>query len=88
MSNILATTYEAGVAVTASDSAADPAGPFAALYIGGAGNATVLDLKGNATAYHGLLAGTILPVQCARVNSTGLTATNIVGLKAIPIGGV
>jgi hypothetical protein len=87
MSNILATVYEGGIAITASNTANDPAGPFAALYIGGAGTAVVVDLRGNSTTYAGLLAGTILPVQCVRVNSTGLTASNIVGLRAAPIGG-
>lgn len=88
MSDIKAVTYEGGVAVTPSDTANDPAGPFAALYIGGAGSATVVDAKGNATTYSGLLAGTILPLQCVRVKATGLTATGVVGLRALPIGGV
>jgi len=55
------------------------------LYIGGAGNASVVMENGDAVKFYGLLAGTILPVRCIRVNvnDTGgftTTATNIVAL--------
>lgn len=49
------------------------------LYIGGGGNATVTMENGDSVAFVGLLAGTILPVRCTKVN-TGATATNIVAL--------
>ena len=52
-----------------------------AIYIGGAGNAVVVMENNDAITFNGLLAGTILPVRCKRVNSTGTTASmNIVAL--------
>lgn len=53
--------------------------PARALYIGGAGNATLVMENGDPIAFNGLLAGTILPVRCKRVNA-GATATNMVAL--------
>ena len=50
-----------------------------AIYIGGAGNATLVMENDDPIAFNGLLAGTILPVRCKRVNA-GATATNIVAL--------
>jgi len=53
------------------------------LYIGGAGNAVVVMENGDPILFNGLLAGTILPVRCIRVNTTTggtTTATNIVAL--------
>lgn len=52
-----------------------------ALYIGGGGTAVLLLDDGvNTCTFPGLLAGTILPVRCVRVNATNTTATNIVAL--------
>ena len=42
MSSILAVTYSKAFAVTASDTVNDPHGPFAGLYIGGAGNVQLI----------------------------------------------
>jgi hypothetical protein len=53
-------------------------GPARALYIGVTGNVAVVDLDGNAVTYVGVTGGSILPIQCTRVNATGTTATNIV----------
>ena len=53
------------------------------LYIGGAGNAVVVMENGDPILFNGLLAGTILPVRCIRVNTTTggtTTATSIVAL--------
>lgn len=50
-----------------------------AIYIGGAGNATLLMPNGaDSIEFAGLTAGTILPVRCLRV--TAATATNMVAL--------
>jgi len=51
-----------------------------AIYIGGAGNAVVVMENDDPITFNGLLAGTILPVRCKRVNATGTSATNIVAL--------
>ena len=67
------------VAVTPSDSTSFTQGPCRALYIGGAGNVS-LQSNGVAVVFAGLAAGTILPVETPRVNSTSTTATNIVAL--------
>jgi hypothetical protein len=50
-----------------------------ALYIGGAGAATLVLPNGSEIAFVGLLAGTILPVYSTNVKA-GATATNIVAL--------
>jgi hypothetical protein len=51
------------------------------LYIGGAGNLTIITPAGTTTTFVGCLAGSVLPVRAARVKSTGTTATNIVALN-------
>jgi hypothetical protein len=50
------------------------------IYIGGDGNITVLMGSGNVVLFTGLLAGTLLPIRVRRVNATGTTATDLVGL--------
>jgi hypothetical protein len=51
-----------------------------ALYIGGAGNVTIIDANGNTTTFEAVPVGMILPVRASRVMATGTTATNIVAL--------
>jgi hypothetical protein len=51
-----------------------------ALYVGGTGNITLLDAEGTVCLFTAVPAGTILPVECVRVNSTGTTATLLIGL--------
>ena len=50
------------------------------IYIGGDGNITVVTVNDEVVAFVGLIAGTVLPIRIKRVNSTGTTATNLVGL--------
>lgn len=50
------------------------------LYVGGAGNLVAVNNNETAVTFTGVLAGTVLPIQCKRVNSTSTTATNIVAL--------
>lgn len=71
-----ASTYSA---VTPSDST-NFSEPCRALYIGGAGTVVAVNTAGSAVTFAGALAGTILPIQAIRVNSTSTTATNIVAL--------
>ena len=68
-------------AVTPSDST-NLTATARALYVGGGGNVAIVGTDPNATAvtFVGVLAGTILPTRCIRVNSTNTTATNIVAL--------
>jgi hypothetical protein len=86
MSNIAARTYDGAKAVTKSDSAND--GPWAALWIGGAGsgNLKVTMVNGDVVAFAGVTASGNQPLTIAvlRVWSTGTDVTGIVGLKAMP----
>ena len=71
------------VVVTPSDSA-DLLFVTRGLFVGGAGNISVImgDQAVDATTvtFTGVLAGTILPIAVRRVRSTNTTATNIVAL--------
>jgi hypothetical protein len=74
--------YSSGFAVTPSDTVdIRPNVVSDALYIGGAGNLSVVMADGQTTALAGVPVGTILPIRVTRVRATGTTATNIVALK-------
>lgn len=79
-----ATAYHTAAAITVSDTAQDPAGPFSALWVGAAGNVKLTTRNGNTVTLIGVPAGTLLPISCQGVWSTGTTVstpnTNIVGL--------
>ncbi len=67
-----------GEAVTPSDTV-NLSAPATGLWIGGAGAVSVQMYGDGATVvYPAVPAGSILPVQCTRVNATGTTATNII----------
>lgn len=51
-----------------------------ALYVGGGGNVSLLTPAGSTVVFTAVPAGSVLPVECVRVNLTGTTATAIVGL--------
>lgn len=73
--------YSQSFAVTASDTVADPSGPFDAVLCTAAGNATVL-LEGSASTFvSAWIAGVIYKLRVVRVNAGALTAT-LIGLKA------
>lgn len=70
-----------GVAITASDTVVDPAGPFIGLHCNVSGNATVLFDAPGATAIQLVFAaGISYPYRIKRINASALTAT-VVGLK-------
>ena len=50
------------------------------LYVGTAGNVTLLTVGQNVVTFSNVQSGTILPVRTTRVNATSTTATNIVAL--------
>ena len=50
------------------------------LYVGTAGNVTLLTVGQNVVTFSNVQAGSILPVRVIRVNATSTTATNIVAL--------
>ena len=67
------------IAVTPSDST-NLTKLARALYIGGTGNVALHTPNGGPVTFTNTQAGTVLPVQVVRVDSTGTTATNIVAL--------
>lgn len=52
----------------------------ATLYVGGAGDLTVITMGGDQVTFTAAPAGAFLPIQVTRVLSTGTTATNILAL--------
>jgi hypothetical protein len=68
--------------ITPGDTAAAnlPA-PTKGIYVGGAGNITAVMMDGTPVLFAAVPVGTILPIQCNRVNATGTTATALVGLS-------
>lgn len=51
-----------------------------ALWVGGAGNVAVVTPDGTVNTITGVPAGTLLPIQTRRVNSTNTTATSMVAI--------
>lgn len=51
-----------------------------ALWVGGAGDVAVVTPDGVASTIVGVTAGTLLPIQVRRVNSTNTTATSMVAI--------
>jgi hypothetical protein len=81
---VLHGAYDASVVTLADDVTDLPGGPTRALYVGGAGDVTVVML-GQAVAattvtFASVAAGTMLDVQVSRVFTTGTTATLILAL--------
>lgn len=50
------------------------------IYVGGMGDVVAVTEEGAAVTFSAVPGGAILPIKAARVNSTGTTATNMVGL--------
>lgn len=67
------------VAVTPHDST-DLTAFARSLYVGAAGNISLVTAGGDTALFTGVLAGSILPVRVQRVNATSTTATSIVSL--------
>jgi hypothetical protein len=73
--------YSRGFAITTSDLAANNFATITrGLYVGGAGNAVVVMQDGTQLTLNGLVVGSIYALRLKRVNATGTTATNLVGL--------
>lgn len=52
-----------------------------ALWVGGAGNISLITLSGATVTFTGITAGSLLPIRATRVRSTGTTATSILALS-------
>lgn len=70
-------TYQTAAAITPSDTADQS---YRAIYVGGAGNVSVITAGGNTVTFTAPPVGTILPVEVTRVRSTNTTATLLIGL--------
>jgi hypothetical protein len=66
--------------ITPNDGADLPIPGCRAIYVGGAGNISIVDLTGTTVVFTGVLSGGVLPVQAARVNATSTTATSLIAL--------
>ena len=74
-------TYTArGLVVITPSNTGSLSTPARALYVGGAGTISIQPLEGAAVTLVGVPAGALLPISVTRVNVTGTTATNLVGL--------
>jgi len=51
-----------------------------AVYIGTAGDLKVTMAQGGTVVFHGVVAGSMLPIQCNQIHATGSSAANIVVL--------
>jgi len=66
-------------AVTPSDTVDLPS-VSRGIYVGGAGNVTVVMLGGAVVTFTAPPVGSLLPIAITRVNLTGTTATNLVAI--------
>lgn len=73
--------FKTGVAITPHDSTDITGGVVQGLYIGGAGNVTVVWADGTTSLLTAVIVGQVYPVVIQRVNATGTTATALVGLR-------
>ena len=77
--SIVIASAQHAVVITPSDSV-DLTTVSRALWIGGAGNISVVMYGGEIVTISGIQAGSLLPLMVKRVNSTNTTATLIVSL--------
>jgi hypothetical protein len=71
-------SFRNATAVTTSDSTDVK---FRALWVGGAGNLSVVMAGGQTVTFNSVPAGTLMYLSVTRVRATSTTATNIVGLN-------
>ncbi|MFK7793143.1 MAG: hypothetical protein AB8B88_10795 [Devosiaceae bacterium] len=69
-----------GFAITPTDGV-DLATVTRAIYVGGAGDVTVMMKSGASVTLVGVPEGAVLPLRVVQVPATGTTATNLVGLS-------
>lgn len=73
--------------IVPSDTVNLPGATVGGIYVGGAGNVTVVPLAGGpSVVFTAVAAGTLLPIIATRVMATGTSATLMVGLPASAIG--
>ena len=77
--SFLHSTAGDGFDITPSDTVNFSTTAFA-VFVGGAGNVTLVTPKGTVLTYTAIAAGTMLPVKAVRVNATLTTATLLIGI--------
>ena len=70
-------TYQTARAITPSDTAPQS---YRAIYVGGAGNVSVVTTGGETVTFTAPPVGSIIPVEVSFVRATLTTATNLVGM--------
>lgn len=75
----LSTPAEHALAIAPSDSV-DLSYTSRAVYVGGAGDLSVVMVSGETVLFSGVTAGSLIPICVSRVRSSSTTATNIVAL--------
>lgn len=66
-------------AITPHDSN-NEAAAFRAVYVGVAGDVAIVSANGNVATFKNAQAGSVIPVEGVRVNTTNTTATDLIGL--------
>lgn len=75
MNYVNSQNYRRAAAVTTSDTADNAC---QAIYVGGAGNVSVVTEGGDTVTFTAVPVGAILPVRCSLIRATGTTATALV----------
>jgi hypothetical protein len=75
--------FRSAEAVTPHDTNDTVSGTTDALWVGGAGNLSVVMQGGQTVTFTGVPAGTQLDIHVSRVRGTGTTATSIVALYGV-----
>lgn len=73
--------YRDHFAITPSDTVNFAQGMARGIYVGGAGNVSVVSPQGVVATYTAPPVGSIIPTCCIRVNATLTTATLLIGLS-------
>lgn len=79
MNEVLGSSRQAK-AITPNDSTDIDPKPCRAVYIGGAGNISLIPEGGSEAVTFAVIAGQVLPVRAKRIMATNTTATGIVAL--------
>ena len=74
----ITTGYSHAFDITPSDTL-NVAQPCEAIYVGGAGNVSILTAFGETCVFTAPPIGTVIPIKAKRVNATGTTATLLKG---------
>ena len=71
-------TFGEAVAITTSDTESNA---YGSIYVGGAGNVSVVTEGGQTVTFTAPPVGTILPIRTSKVRATLTTATLLIGLN-------